>query len=181
MKTDAEVRVRFDPNTNRTYVSFLNGADTNKIKSAYVRIWGKGDRLYFLPATPENGSKINADKHAFSVSKYNAALEKFRGEYTTLLHDPVNGYFYVDCKLKDYHDKKLPVATPQEPHLESNEVIEVVPMVKKEKPKSAPVENIRDYKSDLTDLIFKYLRDGELEKAQCAVEIGDDLGIFKTR
>lgn len=81
--------------------------------AAYLRVWGKGTRLYFLPALPGVGTALTA-QNTLSISQSGMveALRKYIGEYQELRFDEHNGaYEYIDTADKQDKQKSVPIVT----------------------------------------------------------------------
>lgn len=114
---DYDVSIKYYNSEQRTVIQFHNDSDTEKIKKAYVRIFAKGNKLYFMPSDQANGKKIT-DMHQIHLkaAAWNDSLKRFWGEYENLLYDTDTGYYYIDAEKKVGCDKtysmEKPVAEP---------------------------------------------------------------------
>lgn len=88
---------------NQIVVTFKNEAFENIMmtNSPYFKLWGKANRLYFLPSTPTGGIKLG-DNGTLVIAKSDLldALRKFIGEYGVMHYDDTTHYYYIDSEEK---------------------------------------------------------------------------------
>lgn len=93
MKGDLRVAVYGE---NNGCVTFYKDTLDKFNFSAYIKLWGKGTRLYFLPSTPMVGTKIGeTGKVQVSRPEIADVLKGFKGTHK-LLFDDVTHYYYID-------------------------------------------------------------------------------------
>lgn len=93
MKDDLRVAVYGE---NNGCVTFYKDTLDKFNFSPYIKLWGKGTRLYFLPSSPTAGQKIG-DTGRVQIAKPEIVevLKSFKGTHR-LLFDAVTKYYYVD-------------------------------------------------------------------------------------
>lgn len=84
---------------SQVQITFKNGAETKL--PAYVRVWAKSDRLYFLNGSPKDYPLGEGGTIQISRQDLCDALERFCGEYSDLIHDEVINYYYVSLAHKE--------------------------------------------------------------------------------
>ena len=93
MKGDLRVAVYGE---NNGCVTFYKDTLDKFNFSTYIKLWGKGTRLYFLPSTPSVGAKIGeTGKVQISKPEIAEVLRGFKGTHK-LLFDDVTHYYYID-------------------------------------------------------------------------------------
>lgn len=88
---------------NQIVITFKNEALQNieMMQTPYLKLWGKGSRLYFLTASPQNGTKFGeSGKMMIAKEDLVGELRRFIGEYSELKYDDATHYYYIDSTEK---------------------------------------------------------------------------------
>ena len=98
MKDDLRVAVYGE---NNGCVTFYKDTLDKFNFSPYIKLWGKGTRLYFLPSSPTAGQKIGeSGKVQIARPEIVEVLRSFKGTHR-LLYDDVTRYYYIDREASE--------------------------------------------------------------------------------
>lgn len=81
---------------DQAQITFKNGAENHFQESLYWKLWGKGSRLYFLPASPTSNRLTVDNTLIYSKPDMVNVVKPFVGEYASLSYDEQTHYNYID-------------------------------------------------------------------------------------
>ncbi len=149
------VRISVYENPMRCAIRFNKNAYL-KFNGPYVRPIGKGDKMYFYPATPTNGTLVTA-KNGMQIGRkeYVDAIAPFEGLYNMLWDEALKVY---------YIRKHTPVGETKTTEPEAAPVVEEP---KAEKPKA---EKNVDVAGKLTALMAECIDSDDLAGAKALLK-----------
>lgn len=151
----------------------------------YMKVWGKGQRLYFLPSSPGGGIKLTENRTlTFSEKNMVESLRKYIGVYHELRFDPQTKYEYID--IEDQKEAEIAAGSrtgcanriDNAKHTRSNTVKPIVeaepssePETKPEPIQSAAADNKPDIMQGLKDMLAEYMCSDNFEAAKAITRV----------
>ena len=99
-RANADCGLRFyrHNNVDRAVITFFGDAVT-AFNGPYVKFWGKGNKLFFIPSTPSSGALIGAHGRVqVSRKEYVEALRGFEGKHKMEWDDGLKMYYIEAIK-----------------------------------------------------------------------------------